>query len=144
ECELRGQMLVRLDRVAAPLRAGRPRADVVAGAEAAALGAQQDDAGRRLLVGPGKGTEPLLHQLGADRVELVRPVQRDDAGLIVDLVEHHGFGHDRLLLAASATVRYDLTRQWPRKPLCCVAWGLSDPKRRSALQAGPAARSHSG
>src|SRR5207237_3090877 len=49
ECELRGQMLVRLDRVAAPLRAGGPGANVVAGAEAAALGAQQDDAGRRLL-----------------------------------------------------------------------------------------------
>ena len=69
------------------------RRDVVAGAEAAALGAQQDDAGRGIGVGPRERVGQLLLQLRADRIELFRPVEGDDADLVVDLVQHQGIGH---------------------------------------------------
>ncbi len=93
-------MLVGLDRVAAPIILGRRRlaADVVTGTEAAARGAQQHDAGRFFVVGVGERIEQLAHQLRADRVELVRPVQSDDADLVVELAEDHRFGHDHLLI----------------------------------------------
>ena len=89
-------MLVRLDRIAAPIvlrLGGGLGADVVTGAEAAALGAQQHDTGRRFVIGARERGEQLLHQLRADRVQLVRPVERDDADLVVDFAEHHGIGH---------------------------------------------------
>ena len=57
ECELRCEMLVRLDRVAAPFGIGGTGADVIAGAEAAPFGAQQHDVRRRIVVGSREGIE---------------------------------------------------------------------------------------
>ena len=69
------QMLMRRGRVAAPIV--RPRffrRDVVAGAEAAAFGLQQDDACFCVLIRPQEGSEQLMLQLRTDGVELFRTV----------------------------------------------------------------------
>ena len=60
--------------------------DIVAGAEAAAFGAQQDDARRRISICAleSLGERPL--QFMVDRIELVRPINSDDADFIVDVV----------------------------------------------------------
>src|ERR1700730_10331600 len=94
ELELRAQMVVRLGRVLAPVV--RPRLscrDVVSGIEAAAFGAQQNDAGPGVGIGPSKGFGQLVPKLRADRVELLRTVQGDDADLVVHLVQDQAIGH---------------------------------------------------
>jgi len=127
EFELFVQVVVRLGRIAAPVSisvgvgAGRLRPDVVAGAEAAPLGAQQHDAGRRVGVGPVKRVEQRVLQLGADRVELVRAVQRDDADLVVDLVQHDRLGHG--VLPARPAIAATVHRPGRRTPIRAAGEG---------------------
>jgi hypothetical protein len=87
ECELRLQMCVRLRRIAAPIVGVKALgADVVSGAEAAALGAQQYDARRGIGISALEGVGQRVLQLVADCVELVRPIKGNDADLIVNVV----------------------------------------------------------
>ena len=88
--------LMIFERIVAP---GRLRAiltapaDVEADAEAAALRAQHDHAGRRIVVGPAQRALQLQTQLHAQGIELVGSIQRDDADLLVDLIQHTLRGH---------------------------------------------------
>jgi hypothetical protein len=81
-------MRVCLRRIAAPIVGVRALgADVVPGAEAAALGAQQYDARRRIGISALEGLGQRVLQLVADRVELVRPIKGNDADFIVNVVK---------------------------------------------------------
>ena len=71
ERDVVGERLVPGQRVAAPRGAGRAGADVVAGGEAPALGAQHHHAGGRIGVGLVQALDEQALELGADRVELV-------------------------------------------------------------------------
>ncbi len=62
-------------------------ADVEADAEAAAFRAQHDDAGAGLVVGRAQHALHLEPELHAERIELARAVERDDADFAVGLVE---------------------------------------------------------
>ena len=86
-------------RVATPRRPGRVGPDVVAGGEAAPLGAEHDHPRRRVAVGLVEALDERALQIGADGVELVGPVERDDADAAVDGVGHELRGHGNLLTA---------------------------------------------
>jgi hypothetical protein len=64
----------------------RPAADVVADAEAAPRGFQHHHMGRRIVVGLAERVDQFVLELLADGVELVGPVERDDADFVVGLV----------------------------------------------------------
>src|SRR5262249_7024614 len=88
--------LVQLERIVAPRHLARVvavGADVEADAEAPSLGPQYDHASVRLVVGLAQHAlhfEPKLH---AQRIELARTIERDDANLAVGLIEDLWFGH---------------------------------------------------
>jgi hypothetical protein len=79
------------ERIVAPGRIGAimaVAADVEADAEGAAFGTQHDDAGRGIVVGHAQRPLELETQLHAQGIELVGPIQSDDADLLVDLIEY--------------------------------------------------------
>src|SRR5262249_58219069 len=87
------QARVVLERVVPPGVFTTTAADVEADAEAAPGPAQQDHTGRGVLVGAPEHLlerEPHLHRQG---VELVGPVERDDADLAVGFVKYKVSGH---------------------------------------------------
>src|SRR5262249_59172748 len=93
EGDVVGERLVPGQGVAPP---GGPRgvgADVVARAEAPPLRAEHHDAGRGVAVGLAEALDELVLQVEADGVELVGPVERDDADVAVDGVAHERGGH---------------------------------------------------
>src|SRR5262249_15173409 len=85
----------------APRGARRARPDIVAGAEASSLGAQDDDARARVTVGFVKALDEQAPELGRDGVELLRPVERHDADAAVDGVGHERGRHRAFLLVES-------------------------------------------
>src|SRR5262249_10692016 len=94
-CELEprvvGQRLVPGQRVALARGARRVGRDVVARGEAAPLGAQHDHARGRIAIGLVEAVDQQLLQPGADGVQLVGPIQRDNADAAVG-----GVGDDRV------------------------------------------------
>src|SRR4029453_8472263 len=113
-----GQRLVPGQRVAAPSGPGGTGADVVAGREAASLGAHHHDAGGRIAVGLVEAREQQRLELGRDRVELVGPVERDETDPAVDgvgheLSDHGGSSWPRTSLPA-ATEPYAIRTPAPR------------------------------
>ena len=96
EFQLRMEMCVRLGRVGTPIiRAGFFGADIITGAEAAPIGAQQHNAGRRIRLRHGEGLGQRILQLSANRIQLVGPIERDDADFLIDLVKNDIVRHLR-------------------------------------------------
>src|SRR5262249_15424582 len=89
-------------------------AEVVSDAEALPGAAEHDQAGRGILVGLG---EPLLERaphIHAQRVELLRPVQGDEADLLAGLVAH------QVLHRCVPPPRYDATHCMNRSSIAAM------------------------
>jgi len=85
--------------VAAPRGPGRVGRDVAAGAEAAPLAAEHDHARRPIPVGLVETLDEHAFHVGIDGIELLGPVERDDADPAVDGVGDEWRGHETLLVA---------------------------------------------
>src|SRR5438270_6345325 len=116
-------MCMRFGRVAPPVVSSLGLgADVVAGAKAATFGTQQHDACCRVGIGAGKRLGKRQLQLAADRVQFLRPVQRDDADLVVDLVKHDPIRHGYLphfALRANRSIAISPSRKPPTVATPC-------------------------
>src|SRR4029453_16969286 len=92
-----GERRVPGQRVVAPGRPVRTGGDVVAGAEAPALGSQHDHTGGRVPIGLVQALDERRFQLVADGIEFFRTVERDDADTAVDGIRDEVRGHGALL-----------------------------------------------
>ena len=104
-----------------------PAAEVVAGAEAAAVALDDDDGHVRIALGHPQGVEQLAPQLVAQGVHPLRPVQRDPGQRRVHLVE------DVLVVERLLVVRV-VSRHRP-----CLAPGRSGRRPGRCLSGGPVA-----
>ncbi len=92
EREAAAQALVEFERVVAPGLVAAA-AEIVARAEAASRPAQHHHAGGGVLVGLRERDAKLAPHVHAERIELVGPVERDEADLAVGVVEDELFSH---------------------------------------------------